>query len=166
MVSLQKNMYLQCLSEMWSSFWRYGQDRHYKNTLLFLKMDDCHSILVKKIIIIIWRCLLPCTNQSWIFIGKNDAEVGTSILWPLGEKNWLIRKDPDAGKDRGQKEKGTTENVMVGWHHRLDGHEFEQALGVSDGQGSLACCSPWGRKELDTTERLNWTKLNYIQWPW
>ena len=77
-------------------------------------------------------------------------------------KSWLIRKDPDAGKDWRREEKGTTENEMVGWHHRLDGHEFKQAPGVGDGQGGLACCSPWGLKELDTTERLNWTELN---WP-
>ena len=74
-------------------------------------------------------------------------------------KNWLIWKDPDAGKDWRQGDKGTTEDEMVGWHHQLDGHEFEPALGVGDGQGSLACCSPWGRKELDTTEQLNWTEL-------
>ena len=73
-------------------------------------------------------------------------------------KNWLIGKDPDAGKDWRQEEKGTTEDEMVGWHHRLDGHEFEWTLGVSDGQGSLACCDSWGLKESDTTERLNWTE--------
>ena len=73
-------------------------------------------------------------------------------------KNWLIWKDPDAGKDWRWEEKGTSEDKLVGWHHWLDGHEFEQALGVVDGQGSLACCSPWGRKESDTTEQLNWTE--------
>ena len=81
----------------------------------------------------------------------------TSILWPPDVKKWLIGKDPDAGKDWRQ-EKETTEDEMVGWHRQLNGHEFEQALGVGDGQGSLACCSPWGRKESDTTERLNWTE--------
>ena len=70
-------------------------------------------------------------------------------------KNWLTGKDPDAGKDRRQEEKGMTEDEMAGWHHRLDGHELEQAPGVDDGQGTLVCCSPWGRKELDTTEQLN-----------
>ena len=82
-------------------------------------------------------------NQSWIFIGRIDAEAEALILWPLDAKNWLIGKDPDAGKDWRQEEKGTTEDEMVGWHHQRDGHEFEQALGVDDGQGSLTCCSPW-----------------------
>ena len=79
------------------------------------------------------------------------------ILWPPDVKNWLIRKDPDAGKDWRQEEKGTTENEMVGWNHHLDGREFKQAPWVGDGQGSLVCCSPWGHKELDTTEQLKWT---------
>ena len=92
----------------------------------------------------------------WIFIGSTDAETETAILWPPGAKNWLIGKDPDAGKDWGQEEKGATEDEMVGWHHRLNGHEFEQAPGVGDRQGSLVCCSPWGRKESDMTEWLNW----------
>ena len=83
----------------------------------------------------------PKENQSWIFIGRTDAEVETPILWPPDAKNWLIWKDPDAGKDWSWEEKGTTEDEMVGWHHRLDGHEFEQALGVGDGQGSLVCYS-------------------------
>ena len=101
----------------------------------------------------------PKGNQSWIFIGRTDAEAETAILWPPDVKNWLTGKDPDAGKDWKQEEKGTTEDEMVGWHHRLNGHEFEQALGVGDGQGSLACCSPWSHKESHTTEWLNWTKL-------
>ena len=84
----------------------------------------------------------PKGNQSWIFIGRSDAEAETLILWPPDVKNWLNGKDPDAGKDWRQKEKGTTEDEMVGWHYRHDGHEFEQAPGVGDGQGSLACCSP------------------------
>ena len=102
----------------------------------------------------------PKGNQSWIFIERTDAEAKAPILWPPDVKNWHIRKDPDAGKDWSQEEKGTTEDVMVGWHHWLDGHEFEQALGVGDGQGSLVCCSPWGCKESDATERLSWTELN------
>ena len=81
----------------------------------------------------------PKGNQSWIFSGKTDAKAETPILWPPDAKNWLIGKDSDAGKDWKQVEKGTTEDKMAGWHHRLDGHEFEQALGVGDGQGSLAC---------------------------
>ena len=92
----------------------------------------------------------PKGNLSWIFIGRIDAEAGTPILWYLVWKR-LIGKDPDAGKDWGQEEKGMAENEMAGWHHRLNGQEFEQALGVADGQRVLACCSPWGHKELDTT---------------
>ena len=99
----------------------------------------------------------PKGNQSWIFIGRTDAAAEAPIIWPPDAKNWLTGKDPDAGKDWRQEEEGTTEDEMVGWHHQLDGHDFEQALGVDDGQGSLACCSPWGHQELDTTERLNWT---------
>ena len=98
----------------------------------------------------------PKGNQSWIFIWRTDAEAETPILWPPHAKSWLIGKDPDAGKDWKQ-EKQTTEKEMIGWHHQLDRHEFEQALGVGDGQGSLECCSPWGGKELDMTEWLNWT---------
>ena len=100
----------------------------------------------------------PKGNQSWIFIGRTDAEAETPILWPLDAKNWFIWKDPDAGKNWRQEEKGTTGGEMVGWHHRFDGHEFEQDQGVGDGKGSLLCCSSWGRKESDTTELLNWTE--------
>ena len=99
----------------------------------------------------------PKGNQSWIFIGSTDAKAETPILWPPDAKSWLIGKDPNAGKDWRQKKKGTTEDEMVGWHHRLDGHEFEQGPGVGNGQGSLVCCSPWGCKESDMTEWLNWT---------
>ena len=99
----------------------------------------------------------PKGNQSWVFIGRTDAEAETPILWPADEKNWLISKDPDAGKDWRQEEKGATEDEMVGWHHWLKGHEFEWTPGVADRQGSLACCSSWGRKESDMTEWLNWT---------
>jgi len=100
----------------------------------------------------------PKGNQFWIFIGRTDAEAEAPILWPPDVKNWLLGKDPDAGKDWRLK-KGMTEDEMVVWHHRLDGHYFEQAPGVGDGQGSLACCSPWGHKEWDTSEQLNWTEL-------
>ena len=102
----------------------------------------------------------PKGDQSWVFIGRTDAEAETPILWPPHVKRWLIGKDPDAGRDWGQEEKGTTEDEMAGWHHWLDGHEFEWTPGVGDGQGGLACCDSWGRKESDTTERLNWTELN------
>ena len=104
----------------------------------------------------------PKGNQPWICIGRTDAEADTPMLWPPDVKNWLIGKDPDAGKDFGQEEKGTTEDEMVGWHYWLDGHEFEQALEVGDGQGSLVCCTPWSRKELDTTEQLNWTETKEL----
>ena len=97
-------------------------------------------------------------NIHW----KDDAEAETPILWPPDAKNWLTEKDPDAGKEWRQ-EKGTTEDELVGWHHQLHQHEFEQALGVSDGQESLACCSPWGRKESDMMEQLNWTELNWFK---
>ena len=101
----------------------------------------------------------PKGNQSWIFIRRTDAEAETPILWPPNANNWLIWKAPDARKDWGQEEKGTTEDEIVGWHHQLNGHELEQAPGVGDRQEGLACCSPWGHKESDTTERLNWTEL-------
>ena len=93
----------------------------------------------------------PKGNQSWIFIGRTDAKAETPILWPSDAKNWHLGKDPDTGKDWRQEEKGMSEDQMVGWYHWLDGHEFEQAPGVGDGHGSLACCSPWGLKESDMT---------------
>ena len=98
-------------------------------------------------------------DQSWVFIGRTDFEAETPILWPSDVKSWLIWKDPDAGKDWGQEQKWVTEDEMVEWHHWLKGHEFEWTPGVGDGQGGLVCCSPWGCKESDTTERLNWTEL-------
>ena len=97
----------------------------------------------------------PKGNQSWIFTERTDAEAETPILWPPDAKNWLIGKDPDAGKNWRREEKGMTKDDMVGWHHRCDGHEFEYMPGV-DGQGVLGCCSPWGRKESDTIKWLNW----------
>ena len=97
-------------------------------------------------------------DQSWMFIGRTDAKAETPILWPPNAKSWLIGKDSDGGRDWGQEEKGITEDEMAGWHHRLDGHEFEWTPGVGDGQGGLACCDSWGRKESDTTEQLNWTE--------
>ena len=101
-------------------------------------------------------------NQSWIFIGRTNADAETPILWPPDGKNWLIWKDPDAGIDWRQEERGTTEDEMVGWHHRLDEHGFGWTLGVGDGRGGLACCGSWGRRESDTTEQLIWTELNLI----
>ena len=100
-------------------------------------------------------------SQTKIFIGRTYAEAETLILWLPDAKNWLLGKHPYAGKDWRWEEKGTIEDEMVGWHLQLDGHEFEQALGVGDGQGSLVCCSSWGHEESDTTEWLNWTVLTW-----
>ena len=99
----------------------------------------------------------PTGNESWIFIGRTDAKAEAPILWPPDAKNWFTGKDPDARKDRRLEEKGTTEDEMVGWHHWLNGHEFEQVLGVVNGHRSLVCCISWGHKELNMTEQLNWT---------
>ena len=104
----------------------------------------------------------PKGNQSWIFIGSPDAEDETPVLWPPDAKNWLTGKDPGAGKDWRWEDKGMTKDEMAGWHCWLDGHEFEQTREVGDGQGSLACCSPWGCKKLNITEWLNWTVLAEI----
>ena len=101
----------------------------------------------------------PKGNLSWILIGRTDAEAEAPILWSPDMKNWLTGKDHDTGKDWRQEEKGMTEDEMVGWHHWLDGHEFEQAPALGDEQGGLVCCSPWGCKELDMIERLNWTEF-------
>ena len=100
----------------------------------------------------------PKGNQPCIFIGRTDAEVEAPILWLSDAKCQLIGKDPDAWKDWGQKEKGEIEDEMVGWRRGLNGHEFEQTLGVSEGQGSLACCSLWGHKESDMNKLLNSSK--------
>ena len=115
-----------------------------------------------------WRRLLRVpwtarrsTNPFWRsaldFFGRNDAEAETPVLWPPHAKSWLIGKDPDAGRDWELEEKGTIEDEMAGWHHGLDGRESEWTPGVGDGQGGLACCNSWDRKESDTTEQLNWT---------
>ena len=97
----------------------------------------------------------PKGNQPWIFFRRNDAEAEAPILWPPDGKSQLIGKDPDAGKDWGQEEKGMTEGEMVGWHYQLNGHEFAQTPGIGEGQESLACCSPWGQKESDMTEWMS-----------
>ena len=101
----------------------------------------------------------PKGNQSWMFIGRNHAEAEIPILWPPDGNSWLIGKNPDSRQDWRQEEKGMREDEMVGWHHWLDEHEFEQDPGVGDGQGGLVSCSPWGHKESDMTEQLNWTEL-------
>ena len=104
----------------------------------------------------------PKGNQPWLFIGRSDAKTEAPIIWAPDAKSWLIRKDPDAGKDWRQEEKGTTEDDMVGWHHRLNGHEFVQAPGVTEGQGGLVGCSPWGCKESDKTEQPNNSRITVL----
>ena len=114
---------------------------------------------VKAVYFINWKEIQPVHpkgDQSWVFIGRTDVEAETPILWPPDSKSWLIWKDPDAGEDWGQEVKGMTEDKMVGLHHWLNGHGFGWTLGVGDGQGGLACCGSWDRKESDTTEWLNW----------
>ena len=131
---------------MWECFWTVVLEKTLASLL------DCKAI----------QPVHPKGNQSWIFIESTDAKAETPILWPSSVKNWLIWKDPDAGKDWGREEKGTTEDETAGWHHWLDGRESEWTPGDGDEQGGLACCNSWGHKELDTTERLNWTELNWI----
>ena len=107
----------------------------------------------------------PKGDQSWVFIGRSDDEAETPIIWPPDAKNWLIRKDPDAGKDWRQEDKGMTEDEMVGWHHRIDGHDSGQALGAGDGQGSLVCCSPWGRRVgHNWATVLTWDPAHTLIW--
>ena len=153
-----------------------------KATVFPVVMYGCESWTIKKaecqridaFALWYWRRLLrvpwttrrsnqvhPKGDQSWVFIGGTDVEAETPILWPLNAKSWLIGKDTDAGKDGRQEEKGMTEDNMVGWHHWLSGDKFAWTPGVGDGQGGLACCSPWSHKESDTTERMNWTELNW-----
>ena len=108
----------------------------------------------------------PEGDQSWVFTGRTDAEAETPVLWSPDVKSWLIGKDPDAGRDWGREEKGTTEDEMAGWHHRLDGHGFGWTPGVGDGQGGLVCCDSWCRKESDTTERLIWTEFLKVSQIW
>ena len=124
-------------------FWTVGFQRTLESPLDYKEIQPIH----------------PKGNQSWIFFERTDAEAETLILWPPDANSWLIWKDPDAGKDWRWEEKGMTEDEMAGWHHRLNGHEPEWTPGVGDGQGGLACCRPWGHKESDTTERLNWSEL-------
>ena len=104
----------------------------------------------------------PKGDQSWVFIGRTHAEAETPILWPPHAKSWLIGKDPDAGRDWGQEEKGTTEDEMAGWHHCLNAHEFGWTPGVGDGQEGLMCCNSWGCKELDMTGWLNWAEYKFF----
>ena len=128
-----------CLPKNWC-FWTVVLEKTLESPL------DCKEI----------QPVHPKADQSWVFIGRTDVVAETLILWPPDVKSWLIGKDPDAGKDLGQEEKGTTEDEMVGWHHRLNEHGFGWTPAVGNGQGGLACCGSWGRKESDTTEWLNW----------
>ena len=125
---------------------------HFRTVVLEKTLEsplDCNQI----------KPVHPKENQSWIFIAGTYAEAEAPILWPPDAKSWRTGKDPDAGKDWRQEEKGMTEDKMVGRHHRLNGHEFEQPPGDGEGQGSLVCCTAWGLKELGTTEQVNWTEL-------
>ena len=119
-----------------------------------VEVDSWESLACKEVLPV-----HPKVDHSWVFIGRTDVEAETPTLWPPDVKSWLIGKDPDAGKDWGQEEKGMTEDEMVGWHHWLNGHEFGWTLGVGDEQGGLVCCRSWGHKESDITEWLNWTEL-------
>ena len=144
-------------------------------------MYGCESWTVKKAEYQIDAFELWCWEDSWeslglqgdptspfwrrsalVFFERRDAKAETPVHWPPAAKSWLIGKDSVAGRDCGQKEKGMTEDEVAGWHHLLYGHEFEWTLGVGDGQGVLTCCDSWACKELDTTEWLNWTELNWI----
>ena len=123
---------------------------------------DLEIFTPKRCLVLLFSALRWCHpkgNQSWIFTGKTDVEAETPILWPPDVKNWLIWKDPDAGKDWRQEEKGVTENEMVGWHHPLSGHEFEQTPGNSEGQGILVCWSSWSHKETQVNE---WTTTAFF----
>ena len=129
--------------ESWTSnwcFWTVVLEKTLASPLDFKEIQPVH----------------PKGDQSWVFIARTDTEAETLILGPLHVKSWLIGKHSDAGNDWEQKQKGTAEDEMAGWHHRLDGHEFEWTLGVGNGQGGLACCNSWGRKEWNMTEWLNW----------
>ena len=135
-------------------------------SILLLPVVFCpNSVLIYFCVLLDCKEIQPVHSkgdQPWDFFGRNDAEAETSVLWPPHAKSWLIGKDPDGRRHWGQEEKGTTEDEMAGWHHGLDGRESEWTPGDGDGQGGLACCDSWGRKESDTTERLNWTELNII----
>ena len=147
-VCLEVFNYIEDCKESWAPknwcFWTVVLEKTLERTLACKEIQPVH----------------PKGDQSWVFIGRTDAEA--TILWPPDAKSWLIGKDPDAGKDWRWEEKGMTGLEMVGWNHGLDGHEFEQAPRIGDGQGSLACCSPWGLKESDRTERLNWIILRRV----
>ena len=141
----------------------YGCELNYKES--WAPKNRCFwTVLLEKILESPLDCkeiqpVHPKGDQSWVFIGRTDAEAETPILWAPDAKSWLIGKNPDARKNWGQEEKGMTEDEMAGWHHWPDGRESEWTPGVGDGQGDMACCNSWGCKDLDTTEWLNWTEL-------
>ena len=155
MLHLVQAIYGFSSSHVWMWLFDYKEDWALKNWCFWtvLLEKTLESPLVCKEI----KPVNPKGNQSWIFIGRRAAEA--PILWPPDAKNWLTGKDPDAGKDWRQEDKWTTEDEMVRWHHRLNEHEFKQALGVGDWQGSLACCRPWRHKESGMTGWLNWTEI-------
>ena len=159
-ISLHKGLYSQIYGFSSSQVWKLESDhkggRALKNWCFW-------TVVLEKTLYSLLDCkdIKPVNhkgNRLWIFIGRTDAEAETPILWPPDMKSQHTGKDPEAGKDWGQEEKGMTEDEMVGWHHWLNGQEFEQAWGDGEGQGSLACCSPQGHKESDTTEQLNKNK--------
>ena len=135
-------------------FWTVVLEKTLESPLNCKKIQPVHSI----------------GDLPWVFSGRTDAKAEIPILWPPDAKSWLIGKASDAGRDWGQEEKGMTEDEMAGWHHWLDGRESGWTPGVGDGQGGLVCCSSWGCKELDMTERLNWTDVqaatSHIGLPW
>ena len=149
-------------SHVWMWELDYKESWVLKNWCLWTGEDSWESLGLQEDPTSLGSNQHPKGNQSWIFIGRTNAEAETPILWPSDGKNWLIGKDSDAGKDWRQEEKGTTEDEVVGWHHWFNIHEFEQCQGVGDGQGSLACWSLWGRKESDMTEWLNSTGIPYM----
>ena len=151
-VRLVKAMVLPVVMYGWDS-WTIKKAKHWR-------IDNFWTVVLEKTLESPFDCkevqpVHPKGDQSWVFIGKTDIEAESPIFLPPNVKSWLIWKDPDAGKDWGQEKKGTTEDEMVGWHHRLNGHGFGWTPGVGDGQGGLVCCNSWGRKESDTTEWLN-----------
>ena len=136
--------------ERWASknwcFWTMVLEKTLESPLNWMEIQPVH----------------PKWDQSWVLIGRTDVVAEIPILWPPDVKSWFIWKDPHAGKDWRQEEKGTTEDEMVGWHQRLSGHGFGWTPRAGDGQGGLACCGPWGHKESDTTERLSWTDCHLL----
>ena len=149
------------VNQLYVYVYLFGFPSHLGHHKALSRVPCCYSVGFLLVLYFI-DSIHPKGDKSWVFIGRTDAEAETPILWPPDVKSWVIGKDPDAGKDWRQSEKGTTEDEMAGWHHWLHGRESESTLGVGDGQGGLACCDSWGCKESDTTEWLNWlTMENY-----